>query len=75
MFTDVGQEVQHANELLVRLNQWKKLRQVILITIDTIIVKCCFFFNRLNDGKCQYHNKHGLKHKLYHQFIKNLHSV
>ena len=28
MFTDIGQEVQHANELLVRLNQWKKWRQV-----------------------------------------------
>jgi hypothetical protein len=31
MFTDIGQEVQHANELLVRLNQWKKIRQVISI--------------------------------------------
>jgi len=28
MFTDIGQEVEHANELLVRLNQWKKLHQV-----------------------------------------------
>ncbi|CAF0775074.1 unnamed protein product [Rotaria sp. Silwood1] len=28
MFTDIGQEVKHANELLVRLNQWKKLCQV-----------------------------------------------
>ena len=28
MFTDVGQEIQHANELLVRLNQWKNWRQV-----------------------------------------------
>jgi len=27
-FTDVGQEIQHASELLVRLNQWKKLRQI-----------------------------------------------
>ncbi|CAF4642222.1 unnamed protein product, partial [Rotaria sp. Silwood2] len=25
MFTDIEQEVQHANELLVRLNQWKKI--------------------------------------------------
>lgn len=36
MFTDVGQEIQHANELLVRLNQWKKLRQVISIEIDKL---------------------------------------
>jgi hypothetical protein len=28
MFTDIGQEVQHANELLNRLNQWKKWWQV-----------------------------------------------
>ncbi len=28
MFTDIGQEVQHANELLNRLNQWKKWCQV-----------------------------------------------
>ena len=34
MFTDIGQEVEHANELLVRLNQWKKFRQVISIECD-----------------------------------------
>ncbi|CAF2470323.1 unnamed protein product [Rotaria sp. Silwood2] len=28
MFTDIGQEIQHSNELLVRLNQWKKWCQV-----------------------------------------------
>ncbi len=36
MFTDIGQEVQHANELLGRLNQWKKFRQVISIKNDKI---------------------------------------
>ena len=28
MFTDVGQEISHANELLSRLNRWKTLNQV-----------------------------------------------
>lgn len=55
MFTDIGQEVQHANELLVRLNQWKNLRQVNSIKIYN-------YFNisyRFNDGKCRHHNEHG----------------
>ena len=34
MFTDIGQEVEHANELLRRLNQWKKWSQVHWIEID-----------------------------------------
>jgi hypothetical protein len=39
MFTDIGQEVQHANELLVRLNQWKNWRQVnSMKTINMILI-------------------------------------
>jgi hypothetical protein len=50
--------VQHANELLVRLNQWKKWCQVYSIRISRMI-NIIFMFLRLNDGKCRYHNEHG----------------
>ena len=66
MFTDIGQEVQHANELLVRLNQWKKWCQVKAIrTYKLINIRC-----RLKNGKCQHRKEHGSKHRLYRQFIE-----
>lgn len=36
MFTDIGQEVQHANQLLIRLNQWKQWCQVNLVKIHEL---------------------------------------
>ncbi len=44
MFTDIGQEVQHANELLVRLNQWKKWFQVNIIKIYELVNIIIIFF-------------------------------
>jgi hypothetical protein len=59
MFTDIGQEVQHANELLNRLNQWKKWCQVNSIKIYELMEIIFVCLIRLNDGKCRHHNAHG----------------
>lgn len=59
MFTDDGQELQHANELLVRLNQWKKICQVDTIKTYKYVQYILYSSNRLNNGRCQPHNELG----------------
>lgn len=59
MFTDVGHEIQHANELVVRLNRWKNFFQVNLTILKPYLNKPKkneFFPIRLNNGKCQSRN-------------------
>ena len=58
MFTDIGQEVQHANELLARLNQWKKFRQVLSVVRQKFRLTSDLF-DRLRNGKCQHRNERG----------------